>query len=110
MKYRLVTGAYAHELETEVNTLLSEGWVLHGSANVVEEGPPHNHGLTHTQAMTKNAISLDARYVKLIKDNCNTGDTEADHILADNYLTQALRELGLKKTCEAFDRLDKWYA
>lgn len=52
----------------------------------------------------------DARIAAAIKETCSTGDVEADHVNADNYLCALLRELGYHKVVDAWVEVDRWYA
>ena len=38
------------------------------------------------------------------------GDTEIDHVRADEILCELLTELGCSEVVEAFNEIDKWYA
>ena len=51
------------------------------------------------------------KYIKRIDVECyNDGDTEVDHLRADNILCSLLYELGYDKVVEEYDKVSKWYA
>lgn len=45
-----------------------------------------------------------------IKEDCHTGDNEADHSLADEILCKLLVSLGHEEVVEAWEEVHKWYA
>lgn len=51
---------------------------------------------------------LDAKVSDLILGGC--GCPEQDHWDADRLLVTLLRHLGFRKTANAFESIDKWYA
>lgn len=61
------------------------------------------------QPTTFNGV-LDANWAVQIKEQCHTGDTELDHMRADEILCEILKSIGLYKTVEAFKEVNKNYA
>ncbi len=55
-------------------------------------------------------IQLDIEFANLIKRNCQSGDCEASHTAADDYLCDLLNKLGFHETVEEFHKIKKWYA
>lgn len=51
---------------------------------------------------------LNDKYVKLLKKI--HGDTEVNHIEADDLLCNLLVDLGYQEVVDAYDKIDKWYA
>ena len=45
-----------------------------------------------------------------IRENCMSGDYEADHVKADDLLISLLRDLGYTETADAWAEVGKWYA
>lgn len=52
----------------------------------------------------------DEVIARRIREECDGGDIEGDHINADQILTSLLLELGYAKTVEAWGNVSKWYA
>ena len=48
---------------------------------------------------------FDKKMAKNLLDKCQTGDTEKDHVYADNLIELILIEVGLFKTSETYKEL-----
>jgi hypothetical protein len=53
---------------------------------------------------------LQKKYADLIKNECMTGDKEADHISADDTLIRFLKAIGCRELAEAWENVGKYYA
>ena len=53
---------------------------------------------------------IKQKYVKMLKDKCFTGDTEQDHVYADDIICALLIELGYKDVVKVFNETERWYA
>jgi hypothetical protein len=56
------------------------------------------------------AKDIDADFADKIKLMCNSDDKELNHINADDALRELLQQIGMTKTVDAFDEIDKWYS
>lgn len=52
----------------------------------------------------------DKYFAELIADHCHSEDVEVNHSRADEYLIQVLLDLGLSKTVDEWQKVQKWYA
>jgi hypothetical protein len=59
--------------------------------------------------MEKNEF-LNDHYLALFKNNCTSGDIEANHCEADDILCDLLNDLGYTELVNEFKKLEKWYA
>ena len=53
---------------------------------------------------------IKQKYVKMLRDKCFTGDTEQDHVYADDIICALLIELGYKDVVKVFNETERWYA
>ena len=53
---------------------------------------------------------IDAFYANRIRNEAMEGDTEGDHMAADDILVDLLSELGMTETIKQFGEVSKWYA
>jgi len=44
-----------------------------------------------------------------MKEIATLGDKETRHMLADDLLSDCLKELGFHEGCEVFNKMQKWY-
>jgi hypothetical protein len=58
----------------------------------------------------KEREELDERIAGVIENTCAHGDTEVAHSDADDIVITLLGDLGFRKTAEAWNAIDKWYA
>ena len=56
--------------------------------------------------MTDDEAAAEMNEIILI----SRGDPEAGHSMADALLLKVLRSLGYERTCDAFERVEAWYA
>jgi hypothetical protein len=52
---------------------------------------------------------LDFRYSMLIRWRCSTDDGEGNHIKGDDLLRSALKAVGMTRTVQAYDDIEKFY-
>ncbi len=52
----------------------------------------------------------EEKWINHIREFCFTGDTESDHLEADNALRLLLVSLGYNDLIEQYDKVKKWYA
>lgn len=52
----------------------------------------------------------EEEFIEKMKCNCFTGDSEGDHINADDILCDFLLLLGYEKLVEVYKNVEKWYA
>lgn len=57
-----------------------------------------------------NEPDRDTEFARMIESNCHSGDTELDHINADDLLVQLLHRLGFQKTLAAYAKVHKYFA
>lgn len=50
------------------------------------------------------------QYLNKLKNKCNSGDEEVDHVNADKTLCELLDDLGYNEITAEFNKIDKWYA
>ena len=48
--------------------------------------------------------------IKILENNCFSGDAEIDHSNADDILCDFLLSLGYKDLVERYNEVDKWYS
>ena len=54
--------------------------------------------------------STSDKYIKLLKENCYSDDVESNHVKADEYIVEFLREAEFNELADVFDNIKKWYA
>ena len=59
---------------------------------------------------TSDEMLNDEKMANYMNSLLRCGDIEQAHCIADEILCEILERYGYKKTVEAFDGLDKWYA
>ena len=52
----------------------------------------------------------EERYIKLITDNCFSGDIEKNHAWADDIIVELIGKLGYKRLARLYESVEKWYA
>lgn len=52
----------------------------------------------------------EEEFIEKIKCRCFTGDSEGDHINADDILCDFLRLLGYERLVDTYESVSKWYA
>ena len=50
------------------------------------------------------------KYLKLMDEQIENGDTEGAHYEADELLCKFLKELGMSEIVEKYEKVNKWYS
>lgn len=53
---------------------------------------------------------MEEKYLQLLKDRCNSFDTEKNHLNANDILCDLLEELGYMDLVKEFRKIKKWYS
>jgi hypothetical protein len=60
--------------------------------------------------LTAEQKQLVKQTTKILRNECNSGDTEIDHASADKAIYDLIKGLGFKSIAKLYNAVDKWYA